>query len=183
MRSRNWCVTNWREPEINTEHVVGYVYKKEICPETKREHWHTYIEYDDKTSLKFLKKTTFKENELHAERRRGTQKQAIDYVIKEETKAGEPVYFGRWKQQGERNDIDEIMDDIREGCTLKEILYQHGGNALRMIHAIEKSAYIHHGFNLLDKWIECCRIKDPTIDQRDERDEFFYLINQQLKKK
>lgn len=153
MRSRNWCLTHWAEPIcVNTDKIVGYVYKKEICPKTEKTHWHSYVEFNDKVSMKYVKEI-FDDVSIHCESRLGTQKQAIDYVIKEDTKAGEPVYYGTFKKQGKRSDLDEIYNDITEGATLKEILNEHKGNALRIIHAVEKAALIHHGFNKLDSWI------------------------------
>lgn len=166
MRSRNWCITSWKEPVIKTDLLVYYIYKKEICPETKKEHFHAYIEGKEKINFNMVKEI-FDDKTIHIEPRRGTQKQAIDYVCKEETKAGEPVEWGTKKKQGKRSDVDEIYQDVIEGHTLKEILSEHQGNALRMIHAVEKAMLVHHGFCKIDSWIELNRKK--VKDRLDEK--------------
>lgn len=157
MYVRNWIITTWSlpfggKPDMASHSCNFVVFKKEICPETKKEHWHVYCEFTKKISINQLK-LFLNDKTAHCEPRRGTQQQAIDYVIKQETKAGEPLYFGEKKVQGKRSDIDAICDDLLEGDTLKEILYNHGGNALRMMHAIEKSAQVIWGLNETDKYI------------------------------
>lgn len=167
MRAPNWCITSWKEPAIpENDKIQYYCHKKEICPKTNKEHWHVYIEFKEKITMCAIKKI-FNDEKIHCEPRKGTQQQAIDYVLKEETKAGEPVFFGIMKHQGKRSDIDEIYDDIANGDTLKEILYNHKGNALRMMHAIEKGALIYHGFNALDSWILLKRkVKKDPLDEK-----------------
>lgn len=166
--SRNWCITTWKEPELkNTERMNYYVYKKEICPDTGKEHWHLYIEFDNyKPSMRTVINIVG-DKQAHYEPREGTQESAIEYVIKDESKAGEPVYWGTKKKQGKRSDIDEIWKDITEGDSLDEILVNHQGNALRMIHCIEKGAAIFHGFNSLNSWIKLNRIEHK--DKLDEK--------------
>lgn len=169
MRSRNWCVTTWKEPIIDTTEATYYVWKPEICPETGKKHWHVYIEFTEKKVLSGVKKV-FNDSQIHCEPRKGTQEQAIAYVLKEETKAGDPVSWGTKKKQGKRSDIEEIVQDIEYGATMREILRDHRGNALRMIHCIEKAMMIENGFSSLDQYILLKRKeKEGKLDRLDEK--------------
>lgn len=57
----------------------------------------------------------------HWERRKGTREQAYDYVVKLDTRIGEPVQFGDLIRSGHRSDIDQVMDMVKEGKTEEEI--------------------------------------------------------------
>lgn len=169
VRVRNWCFTSFAVPECDTERIQYMVYQKEIGKETKREHYQGYVEFKDKFSMLGVKKL-FGDRSLHLEPRRGTQEQAIQYCKKDETRAGglEDIYeFGSPKKQGKRNDIEEIMDDVEQGQTLREILLDHKGNALRMIHCIDKALRVKHGLFALDDYIKLQRKENK--DKLDEK--------------
>lgn len=153
--NRNWCFTSYAENlyiDALNDKIQYMISQKEKCPKTGKLHYQGYIEFKGKMRMNEVKKL-MSDNSVHLEPRRGTQKQAIDYCRKEETRVEEPKEFGEPKQQGKRSDIDDIYDDIAEGDTLNEILQNHKGNAIRMIHAIEKAAKIHYGFNEMDAYI------------------------------
>lgn len=170
-KARNWCFTHFGEKEELEnvkEHCTYLIFQKERCPTTKKEHFQGYVEFKENLRLGEVKKR-FNISSLHLEPRRGTQEQAINYCKKEDTKVEGPFIFGKVKEQGKRSDIDEIYQDIKDDFTLKEILENHGGNALRMIHAIEKATLIHHGFSSLDSWIKLKRKeKENKLDKLDE---------------
>lgn len=170
VRIRNWIFTSFTEPKPNTEHIQYMVYQKENGKKTQREHYQGYVELKDKYTRDRVKEF-FGDRTLHLEPRRGTQKQAIDYCTKEDTKIGEPVHFGTAKKQGKRNDIDEIMEDIEDGHTMKEILTNHKGNALRMIHCIDKALRVKHELYALDDYIKLQRKeKKDKLDEKIEND-------------
>jgi hypothetical protein len=137
MKNRNWCFTAYTEPKIDTKNVEYYVYKPELCPKTKKLHYQGYIEFDVQKRMNEVK-IVFNDNTLHVEIRHGTQKQAIDYCKKEETKAGEIVEWGKPKRQGSRSDLDAIWEAIDDGHTSLEILREFKGHALKHINMIEK---------------------------------------------
>lgn len=173
-RSRNFVFTcfNYQSPNatlmILTENCfVSYtIFQEELAPTTKRKHLQGYIELTQPMTIEGVKRI-FMDGSLHLEVRRGTQEQAIAYASKEDTRIAGPWDFGKKKCQGRRSDIDEIWEDIQENFTLKEILGKHQGNALRMIHAIERGALIHHGFCSLDSWIVLNR--KSSKDRLDEK--------------
>ena len=157
-RVRNWCFTSFVKPEPNTDKIQYMVYQKEKCPKTQREHFQGYVEFGDKQRMQSVK-TIFNDNTLHVEPRRGTQRQAIAYCKKAESRIEDPVEFGEAKSQGQRTDLDEIYDDIEDGCTMKEILSSHGAKALKYLHCVEKAMKVKHDLFALDDYILVTRKK------------------------
>lgn len=158
-RRRNWCGTFYKEPIVMIGELTYMVYQKEQCPTTHREHWQAYMEFSKKFTMKGVKEY-FNDDTIHLEGRKGTQAQAREYCMKVDTKMSDPVEFGVLKKQGKRSDIDDIYEDIEKGDTLKEILMNHKGNALRMVHAVEKGMMVYHGFSKIDRYINAKRIFD-----------------------
>lgn len=168
-RVRNWCFTSFQDEPKFEESVMTYmIFQKEKGNKTNNEHYQGYIEFNQKMTMKGIK-IIMNDNKIHLEPRRGTQKQAIDYCKKEDTRIGEPKEFGTPKKQGKRSDIDDILFDVNEGDTMKEILSNHGGNALRMIHAIEKAMKVRHNLFALDDYILLQRKEENTKDKLDEK--------------
>lgn len=175
-RIRNWVFTSFIKPEPDTCHVQYMVYQKEVGKETQREHYQGYVEFNDKYSMRSIK-GIFANSSLHLEPRRGTQEQAIAYCKKADTRIEDPVEFGTPKKQGKRSDIAEIMEDIQDGQTMKEILCDHKGNALRMIHCIDKALRVQHGLYAMDDYILLQRkgSKKDRLDEKIEDDLFKQL--------
>lgn len=156
-RARNWCFTAYEDPKLwfndHKKELVKYLcYQPEMCPTTNRQHYQGYVEFHKDYTFTCLKKKFF-ENGTHFEPRKGTQTQAIAYCMKSESKNGEFFEFGKPKQQGKRSDLDEMIEDIHEDYTMVEILRKHQGNALRIIHCLEKAMVVHHGLFCLDDYI------------------------------
>jgi len=82
-------------------------------------HFQGYCEIDKgQKSLKQLKEW---EPRAHFERRRGTQRQAIDYCTKEDTRIEGPFIEGEPKHQGARADRVELFEMVKAGKTQREI--------------------------------------------------------------
>lgn len=153
-KHRNWCFTAFKEPVIDTGSVSYYIYQKEKCPKTGKEHYQGYIEFDEVRRLSECKNVfTTEKVSVHVEPRKGTQEQAIAYCMKSETAVGEPVKFGKPKQQGNRSDIDALWETIAQGHTARETLHAHGGTALRYINAVIKALEAEHEVLAIDKTI------------------------------
>lgn len=160
-RFHNWCFVQWDiVPSPDLEKIIYMVYQPEICPTTGRLHYQGYVEFKEKFSIKKVRKI-FKDPKLWLGHRLGSQKQAIDYSTKLDTRAGDPVVFGKPKNQGHRKDLDEIYDDIEEGLTCKEILLRHKGNALRHINCIRKGLMVFYDLCPIDMVIKSRR--DPLF--------------------
>lgn len=159
-RFYNWMFTvfdkdnqfiNWKLPDTKIKFAV---WQKEEAPTTKTLHIQGYIELTEKVSMKWLKEN-MSNDELHLEPRKGTQKQAIDYCTKEETRVeGEkPKFYGIQKSQGNRSDLDSIVDAIENGSTGKEILLMFRGNALRHMNMITHGLRVMHNMDAIDNEI------------------------------
>lgn len=79
----------------------------------------------------------------HWEPRRGSQQQAIAYCSKSETKMEGPWSVGTPKEQGKRNDLEEIKNKILEGVEEKEISLEHFSDWTRYHKAFERFRLIH----------------------------------------
>jgi len=88
------------------------------------EHYQGYMEFSGQKSLLQLKAMPGLET-AHFERRKGSQKQAIDYCRKSETMVDGPYVFGEANEQGKRNDLEEVKKRIREGASMIDIADEH----------------------------------------------------------
>lgn len=148
-------VTCWKEPRLD-DRMQFAIFQKEKCPTTGKEHFQGYIEFKEKTSYKLCKEIV-EDDKCHIEPRKGTQRQAIDYCSKVETRIGLPKVFGEPKRQGNRSDLDSILEAIQSGMTSTEILEEYGGHALRHINMINKGMDSYWGANNVDNHIRRCR--------------------------
>lgn len=151
---------------IDPSHYVNYFIKPthkqftfyatclEVSPTTGRLHGHLYVELKEGQTITWLK-NQLGTNHIKAFVRKGTQKQARDYVYKvgEYTskaytalanmlfkygctdarllKLVHPQCYGVMKKQGERTDLDRFVDYAMNGLTHKEFLATEQGSGLR----------------------------------------------------
>lgn len=180
-RYYNWMVTKfpknqdtdfwklfWDEIEsfrLSNEKLVFMVYQLEECPSTGKLHLQGYCEFSEKVSMKWIKEQ-FKDSTLHCEQRKGTQKQAIDYCTKIETRVDDtyPIWYGKQKSPGNRSDLDSMVDAIENGMTGREILLQFRGNALRHMNMIYRGLEAYHRLNSIDNGIEMMRPEEPCLE-------------------
>lgn len=117
---RNVVITSWANEIVYEASNASYIiYHREKCPDTGRLHYHIYVELSKRMRLNAIK-TMFNDNTIHVESRRGTQKQAIDYVCKDENEYP-IVEKGTRKKQGERNDIKAATRMIEDGKSMLEV--------------------------------------------------------------
>lgn len=116
-RARNYCFTSYiPELKITADPTIRYyVYQQEKCPETGKLHWQGYIEFHKAMRYSSIQKI-LGDPKCHLETRKGTAKQAAEYCKKIESAVpGSTVEWGKLACQGERIDIYEAIDDIRNG--------------------------------------------------------------------
>lgn len=116
-------------------HVTFFVYQRELCPRTAREHFQGYMELDGAVRFTTLQEQCDGLEYAHFESRKGTQAQAIRYCVKpdeykgqaieDQTRIEGPWWFGDLKHQGQRADLLEIQRDIRSGVSNKRIAEDH----------------------------------------------------------
>lgn len=141
---------------LNTEKCNYYIYQEEECPETKKRHLQGYAEFKCQLRLSEAKKQ-FNDDSIHLEPRWGTQDQAIEYCSKKESRVGETIRWGMPKKQGNRSELDSLVDCIESGMTSKEILLEHRGIALKHINMIYKGLKAFHDCCALDRYIKANR--------------------------
>ncbi|QQL09578.1 replication associated protein [Marmot associated feces virus 6] len=123
-RNRNWVFTfnNPYDIEIQmldkilTSQADYAIYGEEVG-ENGTPHLQGYVEWKNAKALSTLKEYNKK---IHWEPRKGTQKQARDYCLKD----GKTKEFGEFKEknQGKRSDITEVKEAIKDGKNMREII-------------------------------------------------------------
>lgn len=121
-RSRNYVYTQWDNFELkpNMDQIKYFVHGEEVCPKTKRPHLQGYLELFNAKSIGGLRKY-FPDTKIYFAPRRGNQEQAIAYCKKDLkfTEGGTP------NKQGQRNDLEQIKNDIKQGATELDIAENH----------------------------------------------------------
>lgn len=134
-RSKCWCFTfnNYTNEEyenlikIDYKYIIlGFEKSKEGTP-----HIQGYIEFNERKMLTVLKKYN---NKIHWEIRRGSQKQAIDYCMKD----GIYEEYGKKQKQGERTDLNKLAQDIMEGADKKETIINNAGTYIKYHNGLDK---------------------------------------------
>lgn len=124
--------TNWRDV-INNSRLTYIVAGLEVCPETGKLHYQMYLEFEEKVSVKQIKRLLH-DNGAHVEPRYGTAKEAIEYCKKD----GNFMEFGKPKQQGERTDLADVYESLKVGRSLLDIIEEHPGTYIRYFRGIER---------------------------------------------
>jgi len=113
--------------------VTFFVYQREVCPRTSREHFQCYMELDSAVRFTTLQAECDGLETAHFESRKGTQTHAIAYCQKPDPYKGYdafiddtsrvegPWFHGEPKHQGQRSDLMEIQRDLNAGVSLKRI--------------------------------------------------------------
>ncbi|MFA7101151.1 MAG: replication protein [Bacilli bacterium] len=133
MRSRNWLLTiNYKDIEptsdtdllnyIKQDNIVYCAFQLEKGKEELTKHHQVFILYQNARSFESMQK---KFPRAHIEAVQGTTKQASDYCTKSETRIGEPVIYGKLSTQGKRSDLADIIDMIKDNCSLSDIMDEY----------------------------------------------------------
>lgn len=142
MRMRNACFTSYKEriePKADENYLVYCVWQQERCPETGRLHYQGYAEFSKPISMRQAQKA-IGDPVAHIKTRYGTQKEAITYCTKEETRVAGPWSVGEAKKQGSRTDIQAIANMARDNVPIAEIVDEIP-NALRYTRNIREIKY------------------------------------------
>jgi len=127
--SRSWILTQSADKitfddlqkALSDYTYIGQMEQGKKGGEQGFKHYQIYIENPVSIRFSTLKK---KLPNAHIEPRKGSKKEAFDYVTKSDTKIGE--VFGNGdidltNEQGKRNDLLEIISELEQGATLDEI--------------------------------------------------------------
>ncbi len=137
--SRRWCFTlnnpldDQKEELFNVpvDKVLYAVWQLERAPTTGTEHIQGYVILKRNQKLSFIKNLI--SNSVHAEIARGTAEENTTYCTKEEGRIEGPWTFGEppVSQQGKRNEMVAVKEDLDAGKTLSEISQEHFGTFVR----------------------------------------------------
>ena len=139
---RAYCLTMWNKPAMpdNMKWVRYMIAGREICPDTKKEHWQCYIELHRPQRITTIKKF-FHDEKIHLEERKGTRIEARDYCMKDK----DYQEYGVWNKlgQGCRVDLDYLAKKLISGnSNLKEVMTEQPGlycryrNGLKDMYAV-----------------------------------------------
>jgi hypothetical protein len=129
--SRNYCFTlnNPTEEEQTTlcelvgdgSKVFRYLCMQEEVGESGTHHMQGYVEFRRPLRLREAK-AKIGIDRIHLEKRRGSQRQAIDYCKKTETGVASTfVEYGVKASQGKRSDLDRFQEMVIEGASEAEV--------------------------------------------------------------
>lgn len=128
MRSRAVCFTSFGtdyqlSPQFWPDCSFA-VWQMELAPDTLRPHYQGYAEFERAVSWTTLHRCEGLE-EAHFEKRRGSQKQAIAYCEKVDSRMDGPYRWGEPKSQGQRTDLEDMRRDIDDGHSLATVAKDH----------------------------------------------------------
>lgn len=125
--SRRWCFTlnnptdadTQRLESLHAEKFCKYVVWKPEIGERGTLHLQGYLVCSKPQRLAAIAKRLL--NRAHLEVARGSDSQAIAYVKKQETAAGEIVELGEIPKMGQRTDLSQFVEAIKSGLTDAEL--------------------------------------------------------------
>lgn len=116
MASRSYCFTLFTQekPKFNPECHRYLVYQLEKCPETGRYHWQGFCLLKKPMKIPGFQKSIHPTEKFHVERKDGTNEQARDYCMKEESRVEGPYEHGTFAAQGKRTDLEEACEIVKK---------------------------------------------------------------------
>jgi hypothetical protein len=117
-KSRYWMLTGFVvEPAFDQFTMSVMRVGKEICPKTKKEHWHACIQF-----VSEIRSTTIMQifPKQHFDMKKGNKTEFFAYSKKED----EFTDYGiaDHGSQGDRNDFQELIEAVDEGETLSDLM-------------------------------------------------------------
>lgn len=118
-RNRGWAITAYDgEPEFLSIHMSYLIYGEEICPDTGRTHWQTYVHFFHAKTFSAVKKI-FGAN--HIERAIRSPEENMAYCAKD-LKFKE---FGQRPAQGKRTDLEDLAKRVINGDSVDSIAIEN----------------------------------------------------------
>lgn len=155
-----WCFT-WNNPNLYPEafgallvslpHFQYTVFQLEAGDENETWHYQGYLEFS-----KNIRRNAINRHlgiPMHLEKRRGTQAEARDYAMKDETRITGPFEYGEYQQsnQGRRNDLKKLRDDVLSGKPLKDIVPKCDNlQQLRFVQSLTAYSVVSHDYEAVE---------------------------------
>lgn len=154
-RYRAWTITLNNYTKVDETYFWGeeitrdiryLIVGKEIAPTTGTPHLQGYIYFKNAKTISAVKKY-LRTNEIHLAASKGTSEHNEIYCKKD----GEFREYGEKPQQGKRNDLVNLKDEILEGKKVEDIIlenpmaYHQYGRTLEKIEEIAQRKKFRHG--------------------------------------
>jgi len=115
-RARAYAFTNFDtdfdyDPVLDHKDFRYCIYGLETCPDTSREHHQGYVYFDKPLPFSTVKSLL---GSSHIEKAKGTIEDNVNYC----SKGGKVTKFGKRPRQGDRTDLAELLDRVREQPTM-----------------------------------------------------------------
>lgn len=147
--ARDWCFTlsltledvHWTPQSVSDDCVKYMVCQLERAPSTGTLHYQGFIKFKNAVRMTGCKRI-LGSNQVNVRVRNGTQDEARNYCMKEETRVAGPFEFGNWdgsKDQGKRTDLETIYKLVKEGKSSGEIMEAFPSQYLRYHAGIDKA--------------------------------------------
>lgn len=151
-KRNHWVFTSYEEkfqPQFDADVVRYCVYQKEICPDTKNEHYQGYIEFFDPKRLTQVKQAL---GECHADGRLGSRTEARLYCMKKKTAVPNTIVeFGVWREETNRKRklkemllTDMSLDDLIDVAPHEFVRHHRGLIALYNRRKKKKAKQFRH---------------------------------------
>lgn len=137
--SKYWCFTSYNNAIVEPNIATYFVAQREVCPNTKREHWQGYVEYSTKKRRHQVQQDIGDEK-AHVELRKGSAKQASDYCKKSDSRkpGTDPIESGELSKPA-GNAMEIVTRMVSEGKSMVEIAAERPSEIIRY----------HRGINAL----------------------------------
>lgn len=178
--ARHYCITFWKKP-VTPDCVRYAIYGEEICPDTGRLHWQSYIELNKPMRLDALTKA-YNDKQIRAEPRHGTRDQAREYCMKDKKYEEVGVFSSG---QGRRTDINDFVEKMENGEKLSALArenpmifcsYRNGLKDINSYIVKEKTkAFRHVNVILIIGPTDLCKTKQAVEEAEQKGD--YYMID------
>lgn len=108
--------------------IKYFIFQREKGEEKGTEHFQIYIEFTFGKRFDQLKKIFPR---AHIEQRQGSKTQAKKYCSKEDTRLSGPYEYGEFVEIGERSDLTDIIELVKNGATDMEIMMTYPTQFIR----------------------------------------------------
>ncbi|WP_445775570.1 hypothetical protein [Shewanella sp.] len=143
MKSRYWIGTMNNpitSPSFDDTKMLYMVYQKERG-ESGTHHYQIYVQLPSARALSTMRNLI---PDTHWEIQRGTNEQARQYCMKEDTRLEDPIEYGEFKpsggKQGKRTDLEDVIEMVKQKRPREEyaftptyVKYYRGLEAIRLI--------------------------------------------------
>jgi len=119
-----FTIQGWdREPTYNETHMNYIIWGRETAPTTGQQHLQGYVRFKNRKYFNFVKRAL--PDGAHIEPAEYSEKHNRDYCSKEGQFTEHGTYEEEAGQQGKRTDLEKVVQTIKSGATLAQVIDAH----------------------------------------------------------